>query len=112
MKIYCLMGGGTFMTAAMCDELFYSALTMATDKLSRRNIKLPEAEGQIVTDFSTVSWNEFYGMRFTAELETDLGTRRVTYIVRTRDLEGVEDSVWVFLRRREEECPASDMSLN
>ncbi len=112
MKIYCLMSGYCLSDSDR-NVLMFAAVQMVRDKNPRKSLKGENFEGVITTDFSGADLGGIGGTRFKAEIETDVGTRSIEYLVRTRDLEGIEKAQWCtiedLLRRLE---PSQPCALN
>jgi len=115
MRIYCLMSG-CCLTDRDREILMYAAMHMARDKIGRKSLKGENFEGEITTDFESADLGGIGGMRFSAKLETDVGERRVDFLVRTRDLEGIEKGHWVsiveLLEIMERNVAACPVTLN
>ncbi|HEU0050554.1 MAG TPA: hypothetical protein VFQ60_00670 [Patescibacteria group bacterium] len=91
---YCLMATGLPVSDAICDILFYGALGMASEKINRRSFHHKDGEGEIRTQFKPAALGEIAGMEFEAQVETEQGTAKMRFIVRTRDLEDLDRQVW------------------
>lgn len=117
---YCLMAGMN-VSEDLADVLMYTAVAMIkNNKQARCNFKLPSAEGVIRTAYRYSLLGTVGGYEFSAEVESDIGTREVRYIVRD-DFEGIENGRWYTISLLDffsaqatpdtEEAPASTLNL-
>lgn len=90
---YCLMAGLN-VSEDLANVLMYTAVAMIkNNKQARCDFKLPTAEGVIRTTYKYSLLGTIGGFEFSAEVESDIGTREVRYIVRD-DFEGIEHGRW------------------
>ncbi len=96
-EIFCLMVSGFGLTDRMRTQLFRAAKTMVENGKQKQPIKNDDFEASIRTDFKYTGLGSFYGILFIAEVESDRGETKVTYIVRTKDLEKVnlDECFWL-----------------
>jgi hypothetical protein len=92
------------------DMLFQAAYLLLKTGQGKRKVKSASCEG-VVTDKGAVALFGMGGVQFEARLDTDMGERKVTYMVRPQDLErlekaGVRLGVWMTLQ--DLLCPPSD----
>lgn len=95
--LYCLMAGMS-VSEDLANTLMHTAIAMIQNgRQMRTSFKMEDAEGVIETAYKYALLGTVGGYRFTATVETDVGTRTVTYIVRDSDYEGIENGRWVTL---------------
>ena len=86
MEIYCLMVSGLPLTKDMRDCLHEVARMMVRKDLSRLPFRADDFEGCACTSGEHASLVWIGGIVFTANIESQLMTTRVRYIVRTAEL--------------------------
>lgn len=84
-RIYCLMQTQVVLTDEMSDALYDTACDMYRNDERRAPVMTEDMEGQVRTSFEKAALIWISGLKFTAEVETDLGKGKVTFIVRTDD---------------------------
>lgn len=94
MRIYCLMKTGLPLSVEMCDRLHGAARQMIRRGKSKLRLRGENFEGQALTEGHHVSLGFISGVEFSAVIESQAFVTRVRFIVRTSDLEGIEDAVW------------------
>lgn len=94
MKIYCLMVSGLPLSAEMCDILHEDARRAFQTGKSRRKIRGRNFEGQVETTNEYVSLGTIAGVYFTGIIESETFVTKVKFVVRTVDLDGLEEAVW------------------
>jgi hypothetical protein len=85
-KIYCLMQTQVVLTDEMSDALYDTACEMYRNDERRAPVMTWDMEGQVRTSYERTTLVWITGVMFTAEVETDLGKGKVTFIVRTDDM--------------------------
>lgn len=85
-KIYCLMQTQVVLTNTMSDELYETACLMYARGESRAHIVMEDMEGVVNTSGEKTALVWITGVKFTAEVETELGKGMVSFIIRTHDL--------------------------
>lgn len=85
-RIYCLMQTQVVLTDEMSDALYDTACEMYKNDERRAPVMTEDMEGQVRTSFDKAALVWISGMKFTADIETDLGKGKVTFIVRTDDI--------------------------
>lgn len=96
--VYCFMVTWTITSDDVRDLLFVTAYHMIKSHARKRKVRSEECEGVVTTAFQHVSLAGISGIRFRAELETETGKLVVTYLVRNRDLDALEEAeegAWV-----------------
>ncbi len=87
LKVYCLLTTGEPLTPETSRLLFCTAQELIRNGKRKKKIKSSDCEGVISTRFKFEYLNSWVmGIQFLAELETDTGMTKVTYIVRKTDL--------------------------
>jgi hypothetical protein len=95
LKIYCLLVSGLPLSEEMCDALHKGARRTVRTGKSRRKIRGSNFEGRVETTNEYVSLGTIAGVYFTGIVESNTFVTKVRFIVRTADLEGLDDAVWV-----------------
>lgn len=95
--INCFMVSKISLTDSLRYVLYRSAWEMFQKEEQVRSIKTGECEGQIRCEYKHGSLGGIRGTMFSATLETDLGTGKVSFIVKDGDLLKEEDGIWVDL---------------
>ncbi len=85
-KIYCMMQTQVVLTDEMSDALYETACSMYRNDQRRAPVVTWDMEGQVRTTGEKAALIWITGVLFTAEVETDLGKGKVSFIVRTDDL--------------------------
>lgn len=79
------MTASVSLSTKIADLLFDTACLMIRKGLSRKNIRDDGIEGRVTTHFNEQVLGAMSGVEFFAEVETELGKGRVTFIVREAD---------------------------
>ena len=101
-NLYCLMTAGVSLTPRMADVLFDAACTMLREGRGRKAIRDPDMEGEIRTTFEERMLGWIGGVEFHATIETESGTGKVKYLVRSADVERRNELEWVAYSSTEE----------
>ncbi len=92
--IYCLCVAGGSLNDPMRNLLFDTAQEMMEEGQEKRRIRSSTGVGQITTEGEQASIGGISGTVFHAELDTDLGSFRVTYLVRPSRTFRSIDATW------------------
>lgn len=95
--IYCLMTSGLPLTGAMRDYLLVVARQMATSGDQKRAFRTDDFEGAIYTKGQSATIGTVSGVHFTAVIESNQITTRVSYIVPRGELPEMDELEWVSL---------------
>ncbi len=94
-NIYCLMVSSVRITANMAEALFNTARAMFRDRVGKKRVNHAEFEGQVRTTFEECSLGSVTGFKFQADIVTELGKGKVTFLVREADIESDDKAEWV-----------------
>lgn len=89
--IYCVMVNGVSLSPATRTELVRTACLIARAETNESNFQCDDACGRIWTEYHSARLGSYTGLLFEAEVLTEQGIGRVAYIVRTQDLERIDD---------------------
>ncbi len=95
MKIFCLVSSGLPLSDEMCDLLHASARTMVHKDQPKLRIRGSNFEGLVISTGQNASLGTVAGAVFEATLESNVFVTKVKFIVRTADLEGLEQGQWL-----------------
>jgi hypothetical protein len=85
-EFYCMMQSQVVLTEEMANVLFDTAAAMYKNDNRKATVKTEGMEGQVMTTFNKAALLWICGILFTAEVETDLGKGKISFIVRMNDL--------------------------
>ncbi len=92
--IICLMAARVSLNSIDRDTLYQKACTMFAESRNKEKVKTETMEGVIKSDFSSMATlGAFSGVRFVAEVETNLGKGRVVFLVQDFDLKAARDGL-------------------
>jgi hypothetical protein len=80
---------GLRLSDAACDALFQTACDCVRDEIKEKKIIHDDVMGVVTTNFDDGLMGSTCGIIFDANIDTPNGSTKVTYIVRTADLETV-----------------------
>ncbi len=100
--LVCLMASNINFTEEIRMRLVNIAREMAQLKKNNKRIKEDGLEGHVRTDWTTTCLGSFAGIKFQAELDTELGTGKVAFLVEEKRLTSsdpidTENSFWLSL---------------
>jgi len=93
-KIFCIAVVGKPLTAKIADVLVSNAYDMLYDRKKRARVKGKGYDGVLTTDLQSVSFVGTTGVIFNADIVTKRGRNEVKYIIREKDLDGIEKMEW------------------
>ena len=88
------MISGMFLTDEIRNELFLTARQMADQKEDKAKIKTVDLEGHVTTKWLRKGISSTFGIEFYAEIDSFLGSTKVTYIVETKSFMNIEEGTW------------------
>ena len=88
------MFGGQCLTKPICDCLSRIARQMSNTGTDRRKIVHDDCEGFVETDWESASLGDISGVVFKANIATSKGQTKAKFIVRVKDLDGLENAEW------------------
>ncbi len=94
MEIYCLVMSGASLTEELRSTLLRTALAMYSTNQEHQQLHGNDFEGRVTTEYKRGMVGVFSGTVFSAEIESDQGRTKVTYIVRTHDLADLDRASW------------------
>lgn len=94
-KIYCLMTASVSLSSKMADVLFDTACQMIKDDSKRKRFKKEGFEGTIRTSFDAKALSGISGTEFFADVESELGSGKVKFLVREADAKIRNELSWV-----------------
>ena len=107
-EIYCLMYTGMALNDEIRTLLLEKAIKMALDGEKKLKVKSYYCEGIISTQWARKCIGSASGVEFYAEIETDRGSTKVSYIVQTKNF-NTDDGEWV---RMKYDSPAFDNPIS
>lgn len=101
-QMVCLMSRNISLTDEIRAELVNAAQRMTQKGRDLERIKRKEVEGHLRSDWKTLCFGSFAGIKFEAEIETELGKGNVVFLVDEEHLTsdevlGPENSFWMTL---------------
>ncbi len=99
-SLVCLMTRNLSLTPSVRMDLVNTAKQMFQAGRTTQKIKCPNVEGRLQTKWEEACLGTFAGIKFQADLETDLGRGKMEFIVAEAELEleeilDSENSDWV-----------------
>lgn len=89
--IYCLMFTGKSISKMVCDALFRAACRMVKEEKDHIKVVHDDCQGYVKTDWQNAQLGTLSGVLFEADIATIKGQTHAQFMVRTRDLELVEN---------------------
>jgi hypothetical protein len=86
------MASGPLVSDDTRDALFQAAYVMIKSGQRRRKFRTHESEGLVTTQFRSLVFVGTAGIEFKATVESESGSLTVSYLVRQRDLQEMEES--------------------
>ena len=97
-KVFCLMNSGKPLTEEVADVLLFNAYDMFYAGRDRQRVKGRRYDGVIETNLESLTYVGMSCMEFQAEIAIDnVGMTKVRFLVRTSDLNGLEQGEWAQL---------------
>ncbi len=94
-KIHCMLTSSVALDSHRADVLFDTACLMIRDSVSRKLVRSEEIMGIITTSFIERTVGSIVGVEFNADVETELGSGKVRFLVRPSDVSKRNELVWV-----------------
>jgi len=89
-KIFCIGVSGRPISEKLSEVLFYNAHDMFETGDTETFVKGKDYDGKINTEFKRAGLGPIFGVIFHAVVMTLKGETKVNYLVRDRDLDGIE----------------------
>lgn len=97
-ELVCIMGSGMPLTELARDVILMEAVRMIRDHRRRGRIKSDDIEGRLATEFEDGILGSFVGKKFNAEVETDFGKSKATFLIDEDTTEEIlKSGVWIRL---------------
>lgn len=94
--ISCMMFQNISLDNEMREALFRAAVAMCLQQEEKQPVQGDTFVGQVETSFDTALFGAIFGILFTAQIETNLGSGTVTFIVRKSDITAdCGEGVWL-----------------
>jgi len=100
-KMYCMMNSGKPLTKMLADVLLYNAYDMFQEGRHTQRIKSRQYDGVIESNLEVVDYSGVPSVQFEALVSTELWeSNTIRFVIRTDDLDGLEQAEWAQLSLR------------
>ncbi len=109
------MVSGVTLTSEVREALYQAAKRIARKSESWGRVKDESCEGRVQTDYSHVLLGSASGIKFTAEVESERGTTKVSFIVPEEMFEVEDDdgeAIWTSMPMGQQATAAQNAWLN
>lgn len=94
-KMYCIMNSGKPLNKMIADVLLYNAYDMFQQGRRTQRIKSRQYDGVIESNLRVVEYSGIPSVQFEAIVSTEMWeSNTVRFVIRTDDLEGLEQAEW------------------